>query len=318
MIPRWCRWLCFLMLAAGCRREEPVAPTPVAPAGVALVDGAPVSRDDVEAELSRRAASGAPADFDAVLEELLQRRRLVAAARRLGLDEDPAVRRTLEGVLIARLREVELEPRLAATNRAAETGSPAPAPAASTAAGKEPRVQTRVAWLRLQWTPRTSEARRGELLRRMRDARARALGLDASTEGFGELAIEGSDDDATRSAGGDLGWRTGFAEPEVADAVAALARPGDVSPVIEGRHGVYLLRLISRRDAGGLATATRGAGAVASHLAQRARREATEKAWADEIRARIPVEVQTNDLRSVRAAWESRRATAPPPPGGTP
>jgi peptidyl-prolyl cis-trans isomerase C len=317
------------VLMAGCRREaaSPLSGDPPAPTGILSVDGVPILREDLEFELARIRGRGAEADFDAVVAELVQRQQMVAEARRLGLDQEPATRRALEGVLVARWKERQLEPRLA------DTSSPVPStaspPPSEPAAGAAPRPEqvSHAAWLRLQFTPRTSSARKSTLRARMDEARAKAFQLDSSVPGFGPLAIDYSDDDATRSMGGDLGWispsNSSLPGGEaVRAALDGLQQNGEVSPVIEGRDGFYLLRLIERRDSNGRGATARQEAAVASHRAQIERRRAIENAVLAELRERIPVQHHTNALEEVRSAWRAardRRDDSPAaPPGGGP
>ena len=317
------------VLVAGCRREAAAPPSvdPPAPAGVLSVDGSPILREDLEFELARNRGRGGEVDFDAVVAELVQRRQMVAEARRLGLDQEPATRRVLEGVLVARWKERQLEPRLASTN------SPVPSPASSSPSqptagvASRPETLSHAAWLRLQFTPRTSAARKETLRARMDEARAKALQLESSIPGFGPLAIEYSDDDATRSMGGDLGWispsnSTLPGGDAVRQALDGLQQNGEVSPVVEGRDGFYLLRLIERRESSARGVAARQEAAVASHRAQIERRRSVENTVLTELRERIPVQYHTNALNEVRSAWQTARdqgnQTPAAPPGGGP
>jgi parvulin-like peptidyl-prolyl isomerase len=77
-----------------------------------------------------------------------------------------------------------------------------------------------------------------------------ALARLAAGEPFEELASELSDDDATRDAGGDLG----FLDPEeiaseLADAAAAL-EPGGTSGVTRSERGLHLVMLVERVEPG--------------------------------------------------------------------
>jgi peptidyl-prolyl cis-trans isomerase SurA len=85
------------------------------------------------------------------------------------------------------------------------------------------------------------------------DARARAeaeslRALVASGDDFSELATEHSDDEATAAEGGYLGWFT--AEQLSPEFIAALdaIEPGEVTDVIRGDGGYYLLKLLAHED----------------------------------------------------------------------
>jgi len=314
------------VLMAGCRREAASLPSPEvpAPAGLVSVDGTPILREDIEAELARRATRRDDVDFDVVLEEAIQRQRMVAEARRLGLDREPATRRALEGVLIARLKERQLEPRLAGIQTAT---NPATAAASPSAAGPTPGQLHHVAWLRLQFNPRSSAQRRDVLRERMNEARTKALALGPDVAGFGSLAIDYSDDDGSRSAGGDLGWlsqahSTLPGGDAVMNALAGLRSPGEISPVIEGREAFYLLRLIERRAATGGTNRARQDAAIASHRGQIEGRRTIERGYLEELRSRIPAHYHTNAIEEARAAWRLTRSASesalPGAPGGGP
>ena len=114
-----------------------------------------------------------------------------------------------------------------------------------------------------------------------------------------------------------------FPHPQRTAALEGLKQNGEVSPVIEGRDGFYLLRLIERRESTARGNAARQDAAVASHRAQIERRRAIENTVLAELRDRIPVQYHTNALDEVRSAWragQGRRDDVPsaPPGGGRP
>ncbi len=78
---------------------------------------------------------------------------------------------------------------------------------------------------------------------------AMALGLELrerllAGEDFAELATSLSDDPASASIGGDLGWiEPGVMVEPFEDALYALAEPGDISEPVESRFGLHVIRL---------------------------------------------------------------------------
>jgi hypothetical protein len=73
-----------------------------------------------------------------------------------------------------------------------------------------------------------------------------ALGTD-----FGDLAKQQSEDALTKVNGGDVGFVGKSSEdPNGLIAAASLLQPGQVSPIIEGSDGFYLVKLIEKRDTG--------------------------------------------------------------------
>jgi peptidyl-prolyl cis-trans isomerase C len=282
--------LASLLLLAGCGRQT-TSKTSVDI--VATVDGKPILRATLEAELARMTRSGRTADPGQVLDELIQRERLVARAVRLGLEQDPQVQRSFQTVLITRLKERELEPKLRSLDISDEDIQ-----AAKQTLNKRKVLlpQVRLAALRLQVNPKASAVKRKEAEARLEEAREKAQKLPAETVGFGPLAIDYSDDDTTRYRGGDLGWletdpsRYHFDEAML-KAGFALKNPGEVSPVIQGKDGLYLIRAVARREA--TTTVAKPDEVLARHRAQIEKRRALENAFAEDTRRMIPVEVNT-------------------------
>jgi peptidyl-prolyl cis-trans isomerase C len=67
---------------------------------------------------------------------------------------------------------------------------------------------------------------------------------------FEDLAVRYSDDRASVERGGDIGWASVKAVPaEVADEIAKLQKPGDLTPPIRTHRGYEIVRLIERRKA---------------------------------------------------------------------
>jgi peptidyl-prolyl cis-trans isomerase C len=69
-------------------------------------------------------------------------------------------------------------------------------------------------------------------------------------EDFGKLAAENSDDPRSKTQGGDLSWvARGQAPPPLEQAAFALAKPNDLSPVVESPAGYHIIQLLERQAA---------------------------------------------------------------------
>lgn len=272
---------------AGCGKPAPPSNTAGA---IATVDGKPITAADLASELARSNGSQLPGP-EAALEDLVQRERLVARARRLGLENDPVVQRSVQSALIARLKQIELEPRLDAVVVSDSDLSPV---------RQAHRVsQVRLAILRQELSPKASVAKVRAAEERLAEAREKALRLPALTVGFGALALDYSDDEGSRMRGGDLGWlKNDPAHYNLDSAVLAagfaLPQPGDITPIIRGQDGLYLVRVIDRRSTGPAAQVENLE--LLRHRALREKRQAVEQAFAEEIRRLIPVSVDTGAL----------------------
>ena len=67
---------------------------------------------------------------------------------------------------------------------------------------------------------------------------------------FEALAKENSEDKGSAAKGGDLGsFGKGKMVAAFENAAFALAKPGDLSPVVESQYGFHIIQLISRKDA---------------------------------------------------------------------
>jgi peptidyl-prolyl cis-trans isomerase C len=67
-------------------------------------------------------------------------------------------------------------------------------------------------------------------------------------EDFAQLAQQNSDDPGSKANGGDVGWMPrGKMVPAFDKAAFALAKPGDLSPVVETEFGFHLIQMIERR-----------------------------------------------------------------------
>ena len=250
---------------------------------------------DAEREITRRALGGLPSlGAEPLVEELVQRETLLARARALGLDREPEFVRSFENLLIGRLRERELESRLRAVDATPDEV------AARVETNRVRRVcpeQRRLAVLQLDVPAKASASVRARAVQRMSEARERARQEATAGSGFGPLAVEFSDDQATRYVGGDVGWiereraRSRLA-PEVVAAGFALVGPGDISDVIEGTNGVYLIKLVeARASQAEPAPVSDLAAAAARQAVLRRKRREVEAAFFDGVRRSADVEV---------------------------
>lgn len=299
-------------LLAGCERPVPTPSSPQDTPPLAVVDGRPVTAEHLAAEIERLSQGGRAPDPKQVLDELVDRERLVARALRLDLDQDPEVRRAYQSVLIARLKERELQPRLLALEMTPHGSDKASTPENSR---RDASQQARLALLRLELPNSASSARIESAKARMEKARAAASLLPAGTVGFGTLAAEYSDDPNTRLRGGDLGWLATdpsryHLDPAALEAGFSLQSPGDISPVIRGRDALYLVRLIERRA---LPPSEQGFSAeVARHRDYLDRRKSVEQGFLIETRRLIPTEVNQSAVEDFMARQPTTVVSSPP------
>ncbi|MCY3843014.1 MAG: peptidylprolyl isomerase [Acidobacteria bacterium] len=154
------------------------------------------------------------------------------------LDELRAERR--RDMLIAKLIEADVAPRIAVGDEAVRAFyDQHPDQFAETEAVRASHILIEAA---SDGAPAERDAAR---------ARAEAIRSEALAAGadFGALAREHSDDRATAAAGGELGFVVrGQTVPPFEEALFAL-QPGEVGPVTESQFGFHVIRADGRRDA---------------------------------------------------------------------
>jgi peptidyl-prolyl cis-trans isomerase C len=225
-------------------------------AAVATVGGQSITVAALELHMQRRAGdSGQPATPEhrkTLLEEILRVEALSERARRAGYDKDPEIVAQVRRLMARKLRQEELDPKLdalavaeAELRRHYEQNP------------KEhalPR-QARAALIFVKVPAQADAARKAELEKRAAEALSAARKLPADSVGFGAVAVQYSEDQATRYQRGEIGWvaegREDYRWPSaLSKAALALQKPGEIGPLVRTDEGLYLVRLIERKEAG--------------------------------------------------------------------
>ncbi len=249
------RMLGMLGLALGmgaCKPRQPSAAAP-APEVLATVAGRNLTAADFRYWWeNRHPGADTPAMRTEVLDRMIERTALAEAARQAGLDRDPAIASQIDALLIARLQETRLQARLDALT-VSDEDLLARYEATKQSAFTQPE-STRVAvlWfntrgqapLEARYRPRLEQARTQVM------ENAAGYPVDA---GFGQLAIGNTEHRASRLMGGDLGWLDAGPSSDpfrttVTEVAASLKQTGEVSAVITAPSGLFLVRLLERRD----------------------------------------------------------------------
>jgi len=298
------------VLASGCGKKS-------GPDVLARVGGQVITVDDFKAELQRRSANRQTLpDRQTLLEEMIARAALVERARAAGLDQAADVRRTVDDVLIAKLKEAELEPKLDALKVSPEEIRAAYEQAA--ARFTQP-AKAHLAIIFLAADAKTDTNRLVEIAVRANEARQLALALPGTEKSFGSVAADFSEDQITRYRGGDAGWFTGdnlLADrwpKEVVAAGLALNSNGDLSGVLRAADGFYLVKKMDARPAGVTPLAAAAAGIERQLLTvKRARAEADFKSS-----LRTAAQVQTDSALLDKLEYPTSslaQAASPAPP----
>jgi parvulin-like peptidyl-prolyl isomerase len=308
--------LLLLPLVSSCSRQAGPETSPEAEV-VARIGSREIRVAEFRDGMARRSVGDDPAAKEALLEELLEFGALVEKARELGLDQDPGLRRAWENLLVARLRERQFEPLL--TNAVPTAAQVQARYETNPPAYTEP-AQRRGAILFFETPPQASPEQQSRLRQRLDEARAKALNLatnEPAARGFGALAVEYSEDQATRYRGGDIGWvQAGRGDARfdaaVLDTLFKLPAPGSLSEPVMTPRGCYLVKLLEVRPQRVKPLAEVRAAIEHALLIENRRRIETE--WKQSVRAGRPVQRFPEVLARVTAPASNRAATSTAPP----
>jgi peptidyl-prolyl cis-trans isomerase C len=225
-------WLVLMTVLSGCGPSEPEPPA--------------FSEEELKLQIARTPPG--PDQRERATEALHQRKRMVADAKARGLDQDPAVRRALDSVLIQAWQEAVVTPRVEALSVSEDELRRAYQN--SLERWTTPATVT-VAHILRRSRPEDS-ARRQRDRQLLEGLREQAEKLPVS-EGFGSLAAEHSQDQSSRYRDGILNpltkgqdytdWRAKIL------AAANIAVPGAILPLVETPRGLHLLRVVERHPA---------------------------------------------------------------------
>lgn len=224
---------------------------------LAVVAGHAITAEDLvkEAEWRRAGNQAVPAP-EVLLEEMVHRMAMVERAKQSGIGSDPETKRRIESLLIAGLREKELDAQLAKVEVTDEEI------AASYEARREEfsrKALDRFAILFQSAQSKLSDERRAESRARLESAISLAEanpatgGRGPAASGFGAVASDHSDDQASRYRGGDIGWVEAGAETRLPAAVIEAGRAlkkNAHSGIIDTEDGFYVIMKTDERPGG--------------------------------------------------------------------
>jgi parvulin-like peptidyl-prolyl isomerase len=304
------------LLLAGFSKQE-------APKVLARVGDRAITVDDFQREVERLRKGRKPVpDKATLLQEMVQFEAQLLRARKAGLADDPQIQREMGLLLIGKLRDRELAPRLEAIEI---TPDEAKAEYQQHLDKYTQPAKVRLALLHLKAAPTLRDARRAELRQRLEEARRKTIenpprgGRNPATSGFGALALEYSDDQASRHRGGDIGWLDAgnfqYRWPRPVLAAAYALEKGELTPVIEAEEGFYLAMKIDAREL--RVTPFAQVEATIRHSLLLKKRREMEEAFREE--ARRIAGVQTDEkvlatLEPLRGSLELAEHREPRPP----
>ncbi|MEI9947637.1 MAG: peptidyl-prolyl cis-trans isomerase [Pseudomonadota bacterium] len=276
--------LLLILLLASCSRKAAIGDhDPPRGALVARVGSVEIHEDDLQRAMVRDPGAS-PQRFESpnarreLIDGLVRFELLVQAAERAGLTKDPDAIHALQQIAVTKL-----------VNR---TLGAAGSPESITPADVEREYAARQA---SDFTlPEAAEVRHilvsDAKLADQVAAQAKALAA-ADDQAFATLASNRSEDAATRSRGGQLGFidKNSRLPSAIVDAALSLKTPGDVAGPIRTESGYEILRLVSRR-AGAVSPLSSAQGQIRQRLYQERRAKALE-GFIARLRAETPVDL---------------------------
>lgn len=298
-----------LVLVEGCK------PRATAPAILAKVGSHEIRIEDFNNEVAWRQKNHRPLpEKEALLEEMISRELLVQKARAAGLETDPDVRRSFEGLLVSKIQERELSPRL-------DSVKAAPEDVRALYEKNLPQytrpAKARLAFIQIKTDPKMGAEKLAEAESRIHEAHKLAKVLPPSSRGFDQVAIDYSEDQASRYKGGDIGWfdqdRKAYRWPaEVISAGFALKSNGEISDVIRAANGFYIVSKLDSRESV-ITPLEEVQPSLQRGLLAETRKE-IQAAFRREIRASMVVESFTQELAKVQYPATSLAKAEEPPP----
>ena len=303
MTPRLIIIACVAIIVASCKRSEPTTVKPDSDPVALEVGSRKIRLSELQAEINllRERRSPAAANLEAFLEPGIDRLVAREQARNLGLDQDVALRRQYENLLIGRLRESQIEAKL---SEITVTDEEIKAHFERNLASYSRPAQCRLALLFLPVSKHTDAEARAATRARLEEARTLALELPAEPRGFGSLAMADSEEASSRFKGGDVGWleagASAYRWPDpVVKAGFALANIGDISAVIEADDGYYIVKKLDARDAVVRSLDGRLRSSLEAAILQE-KRTAIESSLTTEWKTSNPVTLHDDVLKSLQ------------------
>jgi hypothetical protein len=231
--------LVFILTCISCRKE-PVAE-------IEKKVGLEVTEADLQYYINDKYEGEHTEEFEKLaMDDLAGKARFVRAALDAGLDEDPVVRAEVARVLISRLRETQLFPKL---KEAASTPVPEARLREIYESGGDRYTSAEKRQVAVLWLDPGQDLERAKTYaEKLEGASEWLLKNEIPVEqGFGVLSIDHSEHAPSRYKGGVVGWfpqdggSTSW-EKAVVGIVYGMTDVGGVSGVIKNADGIFLVR----------------------------------------------------------------------------
>ena len=272
------------------------------PSVLAQVNGKPITEATFRHWWAKKLPSrDSVAAREQLLDRLIERSIIAERAREAGILDDPEVANTIESLLISRLKERELFPLLKDLEVTEKEARNIYERVADQRFAVPGRLRVAVLWS----DTRGREQRENRYLPGLEEVHHGILNGVVHVpvgEGFGKFSIRTTEHRASRYRGGVLDWlEVGRTYDPWRNAVLniaeSLTEPGELSSVVANDAGLFLVRLIERRERS-LRKFEAVKGTLVSEV-RSARRREIEKIFVEELRDGIEIRRFSNHLTAL-------------------
>ena len=298
------------VIVAGCSRDMSV---------LATVGDTEVTVSEFESSKNSIASSLDPAQQKSqILNTLIDRKVQLHLSRQAGYEQDPEIVHAIENLLIAKLRQNELNSII---NAVTVSDADVDAYYQKNIKKYTSSAMIRGAMIFLALPSNADNEIRLKVQNQANNILTLAKTQPASVKGFGSLAQKHSQDQATRYVGGDMGWLSTKEKivaiapqnPILMNALQQLNNKGDLSQVITTSDGLYLLKLVDSKPA-----LIKPLSVVASNIKQRLlhnNQQQAEADWLQGLRHSVtPLEIHNKALSLVNLPTKGKKNNLPRPP----
>ena len=214
---------------------------------VAEVGDYKITLSDFQRQLKFRAGEyRSKIDPSLLLEEIIQERAMLNYAKQQHLTDSPDYQKSINGILIGKLKSLELQPKLDDITISTELIEQY---YQQNKAEFITQGRSKYAILFLSHNKSNSQSLIDVNEQKLKEARTIAI-KQPTNQNFGKLAISYSEHQTTRYRGGELGWllqeQKSTYPVEFLAATKQLIQRGQISPIVQTPKGLYLIKLLNR------------------------------------------------------------------------
>ncbi len=279
---------------------------------LATINGSTITKKTFKETMSRRMGEYSTIkERSALLDEMVQFEVRYAAAVQQGIDKEPLIRAAFRRMVVNRFLDKEFEPRLVGIKVTEDEIQNYHAEHVDDFTSPE---MVHVAIIKISLPPNVSKDKKEQLLQRTQQARSEAASLPLDTPTLAAVAVKYSDDPVSRYRGGDAGWINTELSPQkweqaVINSIPSLSRAGELSSIIEGKAGFYLIKLMEIRQSAPIPLA-KVSGKI-GHLLMQEKKKQLSDAFFAEIVEKIDISVDYDAVKDIEQYKEETSQQSP-------